>query len=298
MEKVSFYSEGYRLSGYVRIPKTYSNRKIPGIVVCHGFSGMIEFYGHDIAERLTEGGYATLIFYHRGLGESEGQKGRIIPLEEAEDIRNAITYFQTRAEVDPNQIGIYGTSFGGGNVIYVAGIDSRVKCVVSTGGFGDGERWLKTTRSLWEWAEFRKKIEEDRVKRVLIGSSQYVDPREILPVDPETLRLIGEAWKAYSQKWGITGYPLETADTIIDYKPELVADRIAPRPILLIHTSDDVVLSPEESISVYQKAKEPKKLVILDGYIHEDVYKVNNPEAFERVMTTAIDWYQQYLPTE
>ena len=55
------------------------------------------------------------------------------------------------------------------------------------------------------------------------------------------------------------------------------------------------MLSPEESISMYQKAKEPKKIVIMDGYIHEDVYKINNPVVFEKVMSTAIEWYKQHL---
>lgn len=297
MEQVSFYSEGYKLSGYVRIPRTY-NRKIPGIVCCHGYSAMIELYMQDIAERLSEAGYATLIFHHRGLGESEGPRFRVIPQEQAEDVRNAVTYLQTRTEVDTDKIGLYGTSLGGANVVYAAAVDTRVKCVVSTGGIGDCERWLKSIRRPWEWLQFRKQIEEDRTNRVLTGRSRYVDPHEILPLDPDAFKYLGEAVKSFGQKYESKGYPLETADRLLCYKPELVIDRISPRATLIIHVANDVVVPSEEAYSMYQKAKEPKKIVIIEADAHHDVYKFRNPAVFDKVMTTAIDWYKEYLPTK
>lgn len=298
MEKISFYSEGVKLSGYIRIPRS-DNKKIPGIVCCHGYGGYwdLELAMQDIAERLTEAGYATLIFYHRGLGESEGQKGRVIPLEQAEDIRNAITYLQSRTEVDPNNIGLYGTSFGGANVVYAAAIDGRAKCVVSTGGIGDCERWLRSLRRRWEWIEFLKTIEEDRTNRVLTGSSQYVDPLEIMPPPPES-PIDDQVRKKYREKWGMKGYTLETADAMLEYKPELVVDRISPRPVLFIHMGNDVLVSPEESCNMYDKAREPKRLIIMEGYAHYDVYKFKNPTVFQKAMAASVDWYNQYLSAD
>ena len=91
MEKINFYSgPGYKLRGYIYSPKTQGN-KVPGIVCCHGWSGVLDA-SHEIAERLSEAGYVTLLIQHRGLGESEGPRGRMIPCEQAEDVRNAITY--------------------------------------------------------------------------------------------------------------------------------------------------------------------------------------------------------------
>jgi dienelactone hydrolase len=34
------------------------------------------------------------------------------------------------------RLGIYGTSYGGATVVFVAAVDPRVKCVVSVGGSG------------------------------------------------------------------------------------------------------------------------------------------------------------------
>ncbi len=297
MEKVSFYSQGIKLIGYVHTPKV-GNKKTPGIVCCHGYSGMIENYMQDIAESITGAGYTTLAFYHRGLGESEGTKGRVIPQEQAEDVRNAISYLQTRPEVDPDKIGLYGTSLGGANVLYAAAIDKRAKCVISVGGIGDCERWLKCLRRRWEWIEFLKKLKKDEINRVLTGKSQYVDPDEIVPHDPGSLKVVGEKFKGFDQKWGIKGYTLETASAMLEYKPELVVDQISPRPILFMHMGDDVLVPAEESYSMYQKAGEPKKIIVFDCYMHQDVYKYKNPAAFKRIMATAIDWYREHLPSD
>lgn len=298
MEKVSFFSGGHKISGYIRIPKT-DGRKVPGIVCAQGYGGFydLEVIMQDIGDRLCEAGYASLIFYYRGLGDSEGPKGRVIPVEQAEDVRNGISYLQTRQEVDPNNIGLYGTSFGGANVVYAAALDKRAKCVVSTGGIGDSERWLKSLRRRWEWMEFLKKIEEDRLRRVVSGVSQIVDPYEIMLPVPSTMEN-KQVRYGFLEKFGIKGYPMETADALLTYKPDLVADRISPRPVLFIHMSDDVTVDPEESISMYEKSKEPKKLVVMEGYVHYDVYKYKNPVVFEKVMSTAIDWYKKYLPTD
>jgi uncharacterized protein len=48
--------------------------------------------------------------------------------------------------VDAARLGIYGTSYGGATVVFVAAIDPRVKCVVSVVGIGNGARWMRIVR--------------------------------------------------------------------------------------------------------------------------------------------------------
>ncbi len=74
------------------------------------------------------------------MGESEGEPGRLYPLEQAEDIRNGLTFLETNQKVNPDRLGLMGFSFGAGMAPYVAGIDERVKCSISVAGWGDGER--------------------------------------------------------------------------------------------------------------------------------------------------------------
>ena len=47
-------------------------------------------------------------------------------------------------------------------------------------------------------------------------------------------------------------------------------------------------------MSLFSKAKEPKKLVMLEGLKHHHVYK--DPRGFEAVMTPTLAWLSQWVP--
>ena len=72
-----------------------------------------------------------------------------------------------------------------------------------------------------------------------------------------------------------------------------IVDRISPRPILFITCDNDRLVPPEESESLYAHAREPKKLIVLQGWGHYEVYA---GEAFRQVIEPTIAWYQHYLP--
>ena len=82
-------------------------------------------------------------------------------------------------------------------------------------------------------------------------------------------------------------------DETLGFHPEWVVDRIAPRPILFITTDDDRLVPPDESRALYEKAGEPKKLVVLEGYGHYEVYA---EPAFGEVMRETVAWYREHLP--
>jgi pimeloyl-ACP methyl ester carboxylesterase len=55
--------------------------------------------------------------------------------------------------------------------------------------------------------------------------------------------------------------------------PEVVVARIAPTPLLLVHGADDHFFSVEQARRLYERAGEPKRLLILDEFGHaEDGY--------------------------
>src|SRR5439155_954543 len=60
---------------------------------------------------------------------------------------------------------------------------------------------------------------------------------------------------------------------IMEFKPESVVDRISPRAIMWIHTDKDKLVPLFEAQSMYAKAKQPKKLVVLENMVHDDVYR-------------------------
>jgi len=86
---------------------------------------------------------------------------------------------------------------------------------------------------------------------------------------------------------------MEYVDDTFSFNPEWVVDKIAPRPILFITTDNDRLVPPEESLHLYQRARQPKKLVVLKGYGHYEVYA---EPAFSQVMQPTLAWYQEHLP--
>ena len=189
-EAVSFFSEGSKLQGLLRLPDEGSG-PFPGIVQGPGWLGLHDAKLYERYHRsFTAAGYAVLVFDYRGFGDSEGEKGLIFPMRQAEDIRNAITYMQSRSEADANRIGLFGSGgTGGANPIYVAAVDQRVKCVVSNYAFASGKSWLRSMRREYEWLEFLKRLDADRLNRVLLGAGEMVSAREeLMVVTPERKR--------------------------------------------------------------------------------------------------------------
>src|SRR6476619_6889320 len=108
-ESVTFFSEGQKLRGDLYLPDDDGGKPWPGIVQGPGFLGLREAKHYTMMfERLCKAGYACLVFDYRGWGDSEGaQRGWVMPMWQVEDIRNAISYLQTRPDVDPARIATY-----------------------------------------------------------------------------------------------------------------------------------------------------------------------------------------------
>jgi pimeloyl-ACP methyl ester carboxylesterase len=289
-EIVTFFSEGNKLQGLLRLPAEGSG-PFPGIVQGPGWLGLHDAKLYERYHReFTAAGYAVLVFDYRGFGDSEGEKGMILPMRQAEDLRNAITYLQTRSEVDPNRIGMFGSGgTGGANPIYVAAIDPRVKCVVSNYAFASGKDWLRSMRREYEWIEFLKRLEADRRKRVLEGESEMVSPREeLMVVTPERKQT---AVKKDVDSRIPERVPLRCAEAIMEFTPEDWVARISPRAILFISTENDAVTPEDQTFRLFEKAGEPKKLILQKETSHYKAYD----DCFDQVTPQIIDWYNRYL---
>ena len=130
---ISFTSEGLRCRGWLYVPDGLAEgQKSPTIVMVHGFSAVKEMGLPEFAQRFAAAGFVTLAFDFRYFGDSEGEpRSQLFPLEQVEDVRNAITWVSDQPEVDPQRIGVWGTSYGGGIVVYTATFDRRIQAVVA-----------------------------------------------------------------------------------------------------------------------------------------------------------------------
>src|SRR5215467_6731043 len=186
-DNVTFSSSGLRFSANVRVPERLkAGEKRAAFLVLHGF-GSNKDSSNVLAPTnvLTELGYATLRFSMRGCGDSEGEFGQVICLEQVEDTRNALTLLASHPAVDPERIALVGSSFGGAVAVYTGGVDERVAAVISNGGWGDGERKFRGQhKSPQEWARFTNMLEEGREHRARTGKSLMVPRYDIVPIPP------------------------------------------------------------------------------------------------------------------
>jgi fermentation-respiration switch protein FrsA (DUF1100 family) len=291
-QPVSFFSEGVRLRGDLFLPDGLAaNERRPGIVLCHGYTGVRSLYLPDNARVLTEAGYIALTFDYKGWGDSDGPKSRLSPYGRVIDSQAALTFLGAQQMVDPDRLGLYGTSYGGATVVWTAAIDPRVRCVVSVVGIGNGRRWMRSVRRPDEFADLLERSAADRVRRVTTGESEFVERTEVLLPDRQSAAM------ATAARAGVPGavsqIPLEFIDDTLGFHPEWIVDRIAPRPLMVITTDNDRLVPPEESGELFRRAGEPKRLVVLRGFGHYEVYA---GDCFRQVMEHALGWYRQYLP--
>src|SRR3972149_1988625 len=103
VEKVTFYSEGDKLSAAVYLPDGERGKPWPGIVQGPGFLGLKGAKHYIlIFEKLCEAGYACLCFDYRGWGESEGKhRGWIMPQWQAGGTPQGVPYHPARARLRP-----------------------------------------------------------------------------------------------------------------------------------------------------------------------------------------------------
>jgi uncharacterized protein len=283
---VKFQSEGLKLDGVVHLPPDMQpGERRPAFAILAGFGGTKGGAGaRTSADLLAQHGYVTMRFDHRGCGGSEGDYGRVICLERVTDTRDAISYLASRPDVDPARIGLLGSSFGAAVAIYTAGVDPRVGAVVSIGGWGNGARKLRGQHPTPEaWARFTGLLEEGKRHRERTGQSLMMHRYDIVPI-PEHLRG-GLGPNA------IMEFPAETAQSMYDFRAEEVVAQIAPRPLLLVHASNDSVTPTYESIELFQRAQPPTELHLLADADH---FMFSDPASREAAII--LDWLARYFP--
>lgn len=285
---ISFNSAGNTLSGILHVPDDLrTGERRPAFLVLHGF-GTNKDSGTTkaVAALFAECGYVALRFDFRGCGESEGERGRIICMEQVEDVRNAVAVLCERAEVSPQRIGLMGHSFGAAVAIYSGATDDRVSFVISSGGWGDGEEKFRKQHPGDEaWNRFTGMLEEGRRHKAETGESKMVARWDIVPI-PEHLRA---NLSADSIMW----FPVETAQSMFDFRPNEVVGQLAPRPLMLFHAANDSVTPTEQSLELFRRAGAPTELYLMADIDHFPFSKAN-----PRARAVLMSWLNKFVPLE
>jgi fermentation-respiration switch protein FrsA (DUF1100 family) len=292
-EDVEFNADGVKLRGWYF--RGAGPVPAPLVVMAHGAGAVKEQYLDRYAEVFAAAGLGVLVYDHRNFGASEGQpRQEIDPIQQARDYRTAITFGRTLPDVDPGRIGIWGTSYSGGHVLMVAAIDRRVRCVVSQVPTisGSGNALRKTRPELLEAS--RKRFDADRAARFR-GEAPATLP--IVSQDAnEPVFIPGrEAWDFFQVTRAVAPHrknevTLRSVEMAREYEPGIHVSRISPTPLLMIVADRDTVTPTDLALDAYERALEPKSLVLLKGG-HYDPYV----KQFAVASTAARDWFVQHL---
>jgi uncharacterized protein len=293
-EAVSFQSAGLRLHAMLGVPDGLRpSQRCAAFMVLHGFGSNCESSTVLAPTRvLNEFGYVTLRFDMRGCGKSAGEFGRIICLEQVEDLGNALNFLVEHPVVDPDRIGAIGSSFGGAVAVYAGGTNPRVATVISNGGWGHGERKFRGQHPTPEaWAKFTKMLEDGRAHRARTGQSLMVPRYDIVPIPDHVRQNLERQKVGMLAPNSVEMFPAETAQSMFDFRAEDVVGKIAPRPLLLIHAANDSVTPTEQSIEMFKRAGQPSELHLFSGLDHF-LFAENST----RVWSLLRNWLDTYFP--
>ncbi|MCB1210225.1 MAG: alpha/beta fold hydrolase [Verrucomicrobiales bacterium] len=290
MRPVTIFSDGTRMAGDLYLPKNLAaDDKLPAIVLCAGTGGTKGGTQARLAPRFAEKGYIVLAFDYRGWGQSESLlvaterqpapdtnnemtlkvkalRWQMNYAYQTEDIRAAISFVAGEPNVDKERIGLWGSSYGGGLVTWVAGNDPRVKCVAAqVPGMGGGSRPAAVKYAL------------DLATKQARGETE--------PVPIETGKMGGKMATYENMRVN----PVKNIGfSALDAAAKINA------PALFVAAEKEELSSNDTVEAVHKALVErgvPSKLHVIKGITHYGVYG----EGFEEATRVELEWFETYL---
>jgi len=276
-------SEGTRMAAELFSPKGKDNEKLPTIIMCHGWGGTAKGLRRD-AIVFAQAGFYVVVFDYRGWGNSDSRlvlvgdmpkakDGKMMaevkevrevvdPIDQTTDLLNAIHWAASEPQCDEDRIGLWGSSFSGGHVVYVAARDPRVKVIVSQVGSLDA-RWSLTHPEVGPMV-FKEGAARTR------GKLDYPEP---------------------GVKWGtLTGVPI--LEKLMRYAPiEDIGRTEHVAKLFILAENEELFDNREHGILAHTRATGVKKLVIIPGIKHYGIYNEKRLEAQQ----LAVDWFNTHL---
>ncbi len=288
-------AEGATLAGWLCLPDDFTG-PLPAVVMSHGFSAVKEMFLDDYARVFTDAGLAAIVFDHRGFGASDGTpRQEIDPVRQVRDTRDAITWATQQPQVDAQRIGVWGSSYSGGHALVLGAIDRRVRCVAVQAPLISGPDNVQRLVRSDVLPGLRAMCDADRAARFSGAEPARIPVVSDDPAVPCAFPT-SDSWQWFSRSaaerapaWR-NEITLRSFEMLMEYEPGSWIARISPTPLLMVVARDDQLAVSDLALAAYERALEPKRLVLLPGG-HFDVY---GPQ-FAASSAAARDWFVQNL---
>jgi dipeptidyl aminopeptidase/acylaminoacyl peptidase len=284
---ITFWSDGSRLQGTVFTPKDIAlEEKLPGILLIHGWGGHRGNLNKNYAPHFAKLGFVVMTFDLRSWGESDGffvaettlppvnsvanvdvsgQHIRSIvnPFKMLDDARAALSWFVAEPNLQANNIGVWGTSFGGSLAVVTAANDRRVKALVTQmapvnnqATFGQIPEGMV---SAWETQRARGEI------------TPYPGPESASP--------------------GLRGYPDMIA--MKRYDPAAYWPKVSSPTLIIDAENEELFDRRVNGLALHQslKGRIATNYIVIEGK-HYDLYR---GDGYEQALKAAQDWFLEHL---
>lgn len=294
IEEVAFRADGdVQLKGNLYIPVA-GEGPFPGVSMSMGYGGVKEQGALPYAEAFARAGFVVLFHDHRGFGGSEGEPRQDVnPWRQIDDWRRAITYLQSRREVDADRIGLWGSSYSGGHALVLGATDKRLKAVVSQVPTISGhQQWLRRNNPIAAAAleasfasDELAQLNGEEPHRIALVADDGVTPATF--TDPEAVSFYLQPIPDGLWENHVT---LRSSRASRAYEPGIYIDRVSPTPLLMVVGTSDRVTPTDLALTAYQRALPPKELVTFPGG-HFNAYL----DQFETTSGAAVRWFIRHL---
>jgi hypothetical protein len=231
---------------------------------------------------------------HRGFGVSDGTPRQDVdPWQQISDWGRAISYLESRREVDSKHIGLWGTSYAGGHAIVLAATDRRIRCVVSQVPTISGSE------------QARRRVRPDAV--AALEDAFIEDERARFRGEPGHRQRVvstdADVAAAYRTPDAVEFYLQELPEGVWEndvtvrsgrfaqmYEPGNWITRVSPTPLLLVVGLRDTITLTDLALAAYERALQPKRLLTVPGG-HFAPYTTE----FTSAVGAARDWFTEHL---
>ncbi len=309
-EKVEFVNRyGVTLAADLYRPKAIGDEPLAAIAVSGPFGAVKEQASGLYAQELAERGFLTIAFDPSFTGESGGFPRNVAsPDINTEDFSAAVDYLSTRADVDPNKVGILGICGWGGMAINAAANDLRIKATVASTMYDmsrvNANGYFDAADSKEARNALRKQLCEQRTKDYKNGEYKLAGGLpDVCPDD--ALRYVKDYWGYYKTPRGYherslnsnEGWNVTSTLPFLNMPLLTYADEIESA-VLLIH--GEKAHSRYFSDSTFKKLQENdkadylyhnKNYIIVPGANHTDLYDRKDKIPFDAIES----FYKEYL---
>jgi fermentation-respiration switch protein FrsA (DUF1100 family) len=266
--------DGTRLRGRLYRPEDGSP-PWPAAVLTNGFSATVAMGLEVHARALTRSGIAALVYDHRHLGRSDGdRRGEVNPWAQMRDLRCALDRLRSCPDVDAERIGIAGLSFSAGEALIVAACDERVRAVAGVVPFAGfdavdyadcGPRFAALRAAVLDTSPRALSVAVRVDSGPIAVVAEPGDPRRAYLPHPEAAAWFLGAGRALDPGWRNEVRVVNAYRTDPPFDPGVCTPFLAPRPVLLVVATQDRLAPTAAALAAAERAGPGCRTELLEG---------------------------------